>query len=53
MAVNRGRKEAYFPFVLLKLYHVYYLKSFYLEKFQDLKKKKKKKKKSRIQAIVP
>ena len=36
VAVNRGRKEAYFPFVLLKLYHVYYLKSFYLEKFQDL-----------------
>ena len=35
VAVNRGGKEAYFPFVLLKLYHVYYLKSFYLEKFQD------------------
>ena len=43
--MNRGRKEAYFPFVLLKLYHVYYLKSFYLEKFQDLKKKKEKKEK--------
>ena len=35
VAVNREGKEACFPFVLLKLDHVCYLKSFYLEKFQD------------------